>query len=84
MTSFLVLNVRSMQRSGTGAIRTQSVLENWQKFEDFFFLNCINITFSARFKMFCFVYLQHHKDQMEIVIGIKGLFRKGLYPKSIF
>ena len=28
-------------------------------------------------KLFCFVYLQHHKDQLEVVIWVKGLLKKG-------
>ena len=27
--------------------------------------------------MFCEVYLQHHKDQLDVVIWVKGLFKKG-------
>ena len=74
-----------MQRSGTEAIRTQSVLENWQKFEEILlFLKLYKYHIFCKIQNVCFVYLQHHKDQMDIVIGIKGLFRKGLYPKSIF
>ena len=30
-------------------------------------------------KMFCAVYLQHHKDQLEVVIGVKDHFKKGLW-----
>ena len=29
-------------------------------------------------KMFCLVYLQHHKDQLEVVMWVKDHFKKGL------
>ena len=29
-------------------------------------------------KMFCLVYLQHYKDQLEVVIWVKDHFKKGL------
>ena len=31
--------------------------------------------------MFCVVYLQHHKDQLEVVIWVKDNFKKGLCQK---
>ena len=31
--------------------------------------------------MFCLVYLQHHKDQLEVVIWVKDHFKKGLCQK---
>ena len=31
--------------------------------------------------MFCAVYLQHHKDQLEVVIWVKDHFKKGLCQK---
>ena len=33
-------------------------------------------------KMFCLVYLQHHKDQLEVVIWVKDHFKKGLCQKN--
>ena len=44
-------------------------------------LNCIKSTFSARFIFFYLVYLQHHKDQMEVVIWVKDHFKKGSCQK---
>ena len=32
-------------------------------------------------KMFCLDYLQHHKDQLEVVICLKDHFKKGLCQK---
>ena len=32
-------------------------------------------------KMFCLVCLQHHKDQLEVVIWVKDNFKKGLCQK---
>ena len=31
--------------------------------------------------MFCLVYLQHHKDQLEVVIWVKDHLKKGLCQK---
>ena len=31
--------------------------------------------------MFCLLYLQHHKDQLEVVIWVKDHFKKGLCQK---
>ena len=32
--------------------------------------------------MFCFVYSQHHEDQLEVVIWVKGPFKKRFMPKN--
>ena len=71
MTSFLLI-LKCFRKTGS--------LRNIWKFH--FFKNCIKSTFSARLKkMFCLVYLQHHKDQLEVVIRVKDHFKKGLCQK---
>ena len=65
MTSFLSI-LKCFRKTG----------RNFRKFHFFFKLHE-----KKNQKMFCLVYLQHHKDQLEVVIWVKDHFKKGLCNK---
>ena len=71
MTSILLI-LKSFRKTG-------------RNFSIFFFkLHKKDIFCKIPKKMFCLVYLQHHKDQLEVVIWVKDHFKKGLCQKINF
>ena len=54
-----------------------------RNFRKFHFFNMHNKHIFCKIqKKFCLVYLQHYKDQLEVVIWVKDHFRKGLCQKN--
>ena len=48
-------------------------------------VHCFSITYtmgSGELKWFSFVYLQHHKDQLEVVVWVKCRFKKASCKKK--
>ena len=71
MTSFFLLILKCFRKTGRN-FREISLFKKLHKKHIFCKIQ----------KMFCLVYLQHHKDQLEVVIWVKDHFKKGLCKKT--